>query len=65
MIDLIEDVLAPTRISNTVPELISCRVARRSPHVFDLIWSGQTNEKQMVVSAWIYLKSLEARFDEP
>ncbi len=74
MIDPIEDVLAPTVIERALSifgsfkdrgqiELVQARKAL-TPHVFDLISSGQTNEKQLLVSALIFLKSLEARADK-
>ena len=74
MIDPIEDVLAPTIIERALSifgsfkdrgqiELVQARKAL-TPHVFDLISSGQTNEKQLLVSALIFLKSLEARADK-
>lgn len=73
MIDPIEDVLAPTVIERALSIFGSfkdrARVdlvqARKSltPHVFDLISHGQTDEKQLVISALIYLKSLEARVE--
>ena len=44
-------------------DLVQARKAL-TPHVFDLISSEQTDERQLVVSALIYLKSLEARVDE-
>jgi hypothetical protein len=33
-------------------------------HVFGLIGSGQSDDRELVVSALIYLKSLEARGDQ-
>jgi hypothetical protein len=33
-------------------------------HVFGLIGSGQTDDRELVVSALTYLKSLEARGDQ-
>lgn len=74
MIDPIEDVLAPTVIERALSifgsfkdrarvDVVQARKAL-TPHVFDLISSGQTDEKQLVISALIYLKSLEARVDE-
>jgi hypothetical protein len=77
MIDPIGDVLAPTVIERALSifgsfriarELTSFRLARRShpaltPHVFDLISSGQTDEKQLVVSAF-YSNRSRPGFDE-
>jgi hypothetical protein len=74
MIDPIEDVLAPTVIERAFSifgsfkdrariDLVQARKAL-TPHVFDLISSGQTDEQQLVVSALTYLKSIETRADE-
>jgi hypothetical protein len=74
MIDPIEDVLAPTVIERALSifgsfkdrariDLVQARKAL-TPHVFDLISSGQTDEQQLMVSALIYLKSIETRADE-
>ena len=74
MLDPIEDVLAPTVIERALSifgsfkdraqvELVQARKAL-TPHVFDLISSGQTDERQLVVSALIFLKLFEARVNE-
>lgn len=74
MVDPLEDVLAPTVIERALGifesfkdrarvDIVQARKAL-TPHDFDLVSSGQTDEKQLVVSALIYLKSLEARVDE-
>jgi hypothetical protein len=68
MIDPIEDVLAPAVIECALiifgsfkdrarVDLAQARKAL-TPRVFDLISSGQTGEKQLVVLALTYLKSL-------
>jgi hypothetical protein len=69
--DLIEDVLAPTVIERAMSVFESLKdrdhgeivQARKTltPHVFGLIASGQTDEERLLVSALIFLKSLEAR----
>jgi hypothetical protein len=72
MIDLNEDVLAPTVIERALSIFGSFRDLARSgagsqslpPHVFDLISHGQIDEKQLMASAVMYLKLLEARIDE-
>jgi hypothetical protein len=71
MTDQIENVLAPAVIERamsifeSLSERNHCAIvqARKAltPHVFGLIGSGQTDEQRLVVSALIYLKSLEAR----
>jgi hypothetical protein len=71
MTDQIETVLAPAVIERAMSVFESFRErnhcdivqARKAltPHVFGLIGSGQTDEQRLVVSALIYLKSLEAR----
>jgi hypothetical protein len=71
MTDPIEDVLAPAVIERAMSIYDSFKERDRSkmvqarkaltPHVFGLIGSGQTDEMRLVVSALIYLKSLEAR----
>jgi hypothetical protein len=71
MTDPIEDVLAPAVIERAMSiydsfkERDRCKMvqARKAltPHVFGLIGSGQTDEMRLVVSALIYLKSLETR----
>ena len=77
MTDLIEDVLAPTVIERAMSvfesfrerdrgEIVQARKAL-TPHLFGLIASGQTDEERLLVSALIFLKSLEtrARTDKP
>jgi hypothetical protein len=74
MIDPIEDVLAPAVIERAMSifesfkdrDRVDVVQARKAvtEHVFGLIGSGQTDDKELVVSALTYLKSLEAR-DEP
>jgi hypothetical protein len=69
--DPIEDVLAPAvieramNIFGTFKDRDRCALvqARKAltPHVFELIGSGETDEKRLLVCALIYLKSLEAR----
>jgi hypothetical protein len=71
MADPIEDILAPTVIERAMSIFESFRdrdhvdvvQARKAltQHVFGLIGSGQTDDKQLVISALTYLKSLEAR----
>jgi hypothetical protein len=71
MIDPIEDVLAPAVIERAIGIFESFRDRDRADivqarkaltqHVFGLIGSGQTDDKQLVVSALAYLKSLEVR----
>ncbi|SHL90792.1 hypothetical protein SAMN05444159_7157 [Bradyrhizobium lablabi] len=71
MIDPIEDVLAPIVIERSMSIFESFRDTKHvdivqarkavTRHVFELIGSGQTDEKELVVSALTYLKSLEAR----
>jgi len=71
MTDPIEDVLAPAVIERAMSifesfkerhrrDLVQARKAL-TPHVFGLIGSGQTDKMRLVVSALIYLKSLEER----
>ena len=71
MTDPIEAVLAPAVIERAMSffesfkdrdhvDIVQARKAL-TQHVFGLIGSGQTDDKQLVVSALIYLKSLEAR----
>jgi hypothetical protein len=71
MTDLMEDVLAPTVIERAMSvfenlrdrdhsELVQARKAL-TPHLFGLIASGQTDEERLLVSALIFLKSLETR----
>jgi hypothetical protein len=71
MTDLIEDVLAPTVIERAISvfenlrdrdhcEIVQARKAL-TPHLFGLIASGQTDEERLLVSALIFLKSLETR----
>jgi len=71
MTDPIEAVLAPAVIERATSifesfkdrdhvDIVQARKAL-TQHVFGLIGSGQTDDKQLVVSALIYLKSLEAR----
>jgi hypothetical protein len=71
MTDLIEDVLAPTVIEHAMSifeslkerdhaEIVQARKAL-TPHLFGLIASGQTDEERLLVSALIFLKSLERR----
>jgi hypothetical protein len=71
MTDLIEDVLAPTVIKRAISvfenlkerdhgEIVQARKAL-TPHLFGLITSGQTDEERLLVSALIFLKSLETR----
>ena len=74
MIDPIEEVLAPAVIERAMSifesfkdrDRVDVVQARKAvtEHVFGLIGSGQTDDKELVVSALTYLKSLEAR-DEP
>jgi hypothetical protein len=71
MTDLMEDVLAPTVIERAMSVFESLRErdhgetvqARKAltPHLFGLIASGQTDEERLLVSALIFLKSLETR----
>jgi hypothetical protein len=71
MTDLIEQVLAPAVVERALSifesfrERNHCEIvqARKvlTPHVFQLIEAGQTDEMRLVVSALTYLKSLEAR----
>jgi hypothetical protein len=71
MIDRIEDVLAPAVIERAMSIFESFRdrdhadivQARKAvtKHVFELIGSGQTDDRELVVSALTYLKSLELR----
>jgi hypothetical protein len=71
MTDLMEDVLAPTVIERAMSvfenlkerdhsEVVQARKAL-TPHLFGLIATGQTDEKRLLVSALIFLKSLETR----
>jgi hypothetical protein len=71
MADPIEDILAPAVIERAMSifesfkdrnhaEVVQARKAV-THHVFGLIGSGQTDDKQLVVSTLTYLKSLEAR----
>jgi hypothetical protein len=71
MTDLIEDVLAPTVIERAMgvfeslrerdhSEIVQARKAL-TPHLFGLIASGQTDQERLLVSALIFLKSLETR----
>jgi hypothetical protein len=71
MTDPIETVLAPAVIERAMSifesfkdrdhvDIVQARKAL-TQHVFGLIGSGQTDDKQLVVSALTYLKSLEAR----
>ena len=74
MIDPIEEVLAPTVIERAMSIFESFRDRDRvdivqarkavTQHVFGLIGSGQSDDRELVVSALIYLKSLEARGDQ-
>jgi hypothetical protein len=71
MTDPIEDVLAPAVIERAMSlfesfrERNHCEVvqARKAltPHVFELIGSGQMDQQRLVVSALTYLKLLETR----
>jgi hypothetical protein len=69
MTDPIEDILAPAVIERALSvfqsfgkcghcELVQARKAL-TPHVFELIGSGQMDEQRLVVSALTYLKSRE------
>jgi hypothetical protein len=71
MNDPIETVLAPAVIERALSvfqsfrerdrcELVQARKAL-TPHVFELIESGQTDEQRLVVSALTYLKSRETK----
>jgi hypothetical protein len=71
MSDPIEDILAPTVIERALSvfqsfrdrdhcELVQARKAL-TPHVFELIESGQIDEQRLVVSALMYLKSRETK----
>jgi hypothetical protein len=71
MADPIEDILAPAVIGRAMSifesfkdrnhvDVVQARKAV-TQHVFGLIGSGQTDDKQLVVSALTYLKSREAR----
>jgi hypothetical protein len=71
MNDPIEDILAPAVIERALSvfqsfrerdhcELVQARKAL-TPHVFELIGSGQTDEQRLVVSALVYLKSRETK----
>ena len=71
MTDPIEAVLAPAVIERAMSffesfkdrdhvDIVQARKAL-TQHVFGLIGSGQTDDKQLVVSALPYLKSPEAR----
>jgi hypothetical protein len=71
MTDLIENVLAPTVIERAMSvfesfrerdrgEIVQARKAL-TPHLFGLIASGQTDQERLLVSALIFLKSLETR----
>ena len=74
MIDPIEEVLAPAVIERAMSIFESFRDRDRvdivqarkavTQHVFGLIGSGQTDDRELVVSALTYLKSLEARGDQ-
>jgi hypothetical protein len=69
MTDPIEDILAPAVIERALSVFQSfgncdhCKLvqARKAltPHVFELIGSGQMDEQRLVVSALTYLKSRE------
>jgi hypothetical protein len=71
MADPLEDILAPAVIERAMSIFESFRDRDRADvvqarkavtqHVFGLIGSGQTDDKQLVISALTYLKSLEAR----
>lgn len=71
MTDLTEEVLAPAVIERALSIFESfrdrkhCEIvqARKvlTPHVFELIEAGQTDEVRLVVSALTYLKAIEAR----
>ena len=71
MTDPIEEILAPAVIERAMSifesfkERDHCQIvqARKAltPRIFELIGAGETDEKHLVVSALIYLKSLEAR----
>ena len=74
MIDPIEEVLAPAVIERAMSifesfsdrdhiDIVQARKAV-TQHVFGLIGSGQSDDRELVVSALIYLKSLEARGDQ-
>ena len=74
MIDPVEDVLAPAVIERAMSIFESFRDRDRvdivqarkavTQHVFGLIGSGQSDDRELVVSALISLKSLEARGDQ-
>jgi hypothetical protein len=74
MIDPIEEVLAPAVIERAMSIFESFRDRDRvdivqarkavTQHVFGLIGSGQSDDRELVVSALICLKSLEARGDQ-
>jgi len=74
MIDPIEEVLAPAVIERAMSIFESFRDRDRvdivqarkavTQHVFGLIGSGRSDDRELVVSALIYLKSLEARGDQ-
>jgi hypothetical protein len=71
MTDPIEEILAPAVIElamsvfESLRERNHCEIvqARKAltPHVFELIGTGQKDEQRLVVSALTYLKSLETR----
>jgi hypothetical protein len=71
MIDPIEDLLAPVVIERAMSIFESFRDRDRvdivqarkalTQHVFGLIASGRMDEKELLVSALTYLKSLEVR----
>jgi hypothetical protein len=71
MTDPIEEILAPAVIERAMSvfeslrernhyEIVQARKAL-TPHVFELIGTGQKDEQRLVVSALTYLKSLETR----
>ena len=71
MTDPIEEILAPAVIERAMSifeslrerkhcEIVQARKAL-TPHVFELIGTGQTDEQRLVVSALTYLKSMEMR----
>ena len=71
MTDPIEEVLAPVVIERAMSvfenfrdrshvDVVQARKAL-TQHIFGLISSGETDEKRLVVSGLIYLKSLEIR----
>jgi len=70
MTDPIEEILAPAVIERAMSifemrdrkhcEIVQARKAL-TPHVFEPIGTGQTDEQRLVVSALTYLKSVEMR----